>query len=221
MGTSNWQNISYSVELIRRLDPVSVLDVGCGFGRWGFLCREFLDVWNSRTYPESWKISIEGIEIFPQNITPIHDYVYDKIHLGDASQLLPVLGTFDLVIFGDVLEHFDKYNAERLLENAIAHANKAVLIHVPLGTDWPQGPRDGNDYETHLSTWNLSDLRRYGGRIKVFRDYIGRRYAVALIFKQEQHILKELHLRATLFKMGLIRDLRLVSHKSTKLLRIR
>lgn len=34
MGTSNWQNLSYCVELIRKEAPSSVLDIGVGFGRW-------------------------------------------------------------------------------------------------------------------------------------------------------------------------------------------
>ena len=42
MGTSNWQNLSFCVDLIRYVSPKSVLDVGVGFGRWGMICREYL-----------------------------------------------------------------------------------------------------------------------------------------------------------------------------------
>ena len=61
MGTSNWQNISYCVGVLRRLKPASVLDVGTGFGRWGVLCREFLDVWEGREARSLWQTRIEGI----------------------------------------------------------------------------------------------------------------------------------------------------------------
>jgi len=45
MPTSNWQNISYNIDLIRKIKPQSILDVGVGFGRWGILLREFLELW--------------------------------------------------------------------------------------------------------------------------------------------------------------------------------
>jgi SAM-dependent methyltransferase len=184
MGTSNWQNINYSIELIRHIAPQSVLDVGCGFGRWGFLCREFLDVWEGRTYSESWKVRIEGIEAFPPNITPMHHYIYNNIYIGDAAQVIEQLSAYDLIIFGDVLEHFVKDEGEQLLQKAIAHTNKAVLIHVPLGIGWEQGPRDDNIYETHRSVWEARDLRRFGATIRGFRDFLGRRFAVAIIVKE-------------------------------------
>lgn len=181
MGTSNWQNISYSVELIRQIQPKSVLDVGCGFGRWGFLCREFLDVWEGRTYPESWVLRIEGIEVFPRNVTPAHSYIYDRVHVGDAKSLIGSLGEYDLMIFGDVLEHFQRDEAEHLLKVAMERTSKGILIHIPIGSAWHQGSRDGNAHENHLSSWNVRDLKRYGAKTKVFRDYLGRPFAVALI----------------------------------------
>lgn len=44
MGTSNWQHISDCIEIIRDINPKTILDVGTGFGRWGILSREFLEV---------------------------------------------------------------------------------------------------------------------------------------------------------------------------------
>ena len=81
MGTSNWQNISYCVGILRRLQPASVLDVGTGFGRWGTLCREFLDVWEGREARSLWQARIEGIEAFPQCLTPA-----SRLHLRQGSR---------------------------------------------------------------------------------------------------------------------------------------
>ncbi|HEX8220872.1 MAG TPA: class I SAM-dependent methyltransferase [Chloroflexia bacterium] len=183
MGTSNWQNISYSIEMIREINPRSVLDVGSGFGRWGFLCREMLDVWEGRTYPESWQVRIDAIEAFPPNITPVYDYVYDNVYKGDAAKIIDELGEYDLIIFGDVLEHFSKREGDILLKKAVRRAQKAVLIHIPLGKQWPQSERDNNTYEEHRSVWEASNLLTRRARLKVFRDYIGRRFAVAIILK--------------------------------------
>lgn len=53
MGTSNWQNISYNIDLVKRLDPQSVLDIGAGFGRWGILFRSFLKCGEKEMFPAS------------------------------------------------------------------------------------------------------------------------------------------------------------------------
>ena len=36
--------LTHCINKIIQLQPKSVLDVGCGFGKWGYLCREYLDV---------------------------------------------------------------------------------------------------------------------------------------------------------------------------------
>ncbi|WP_433615260.1 hypothetical protein [Paenibacillus cellulositrophicus] len=82
MGTSNWQNLSYCVALIRQAAPSSVLDIGIGFGRWGMLCREFLDVWQGRVFREQWQTRIEGVEVFPKNVDDYHPYFYNHIYWG-------------------------------------------------------------------------------------------------------------------------------------------
>jgi len=76
MGTSNWQNISYNIELIRKINPESILDIGVGFGRWGFLFREFLEIWDDENYSGKWKRKIDGVEIFPDYIKEYHNYFH-------------------------------------------------------------------------------------------------------------------------------------------------
>jgi len=72
MSTSNWQNISYNIDLVKKLNPKSILDIGVGFGRWGILFREFLEVWGSNNYSGDWERVIDGVEIFPDYIKPYH-----------------------------------------------------------------------------------------------------------------------------------------------------
>ena len=182
MGTSNWQNISYCVELLRQISPSSVLDVGVGFGRWGMLCREFLDVWSGRVFRKDWKIRVEGIEIFPKNIDQYHSYFYDKIHIADAFEFIPSssTGEFDVIIMGDVLEHFDKYKAVTLLNASIARS-RHVLLNIPIGTEWPQGTEYGNEFETHRSVWTTEELDAFPVKAKrQFKDYINRDFSTYL-----------------------------------------
>ena len=181
MGTSNWQNISYCVGVLRRLKPASVLDVGTGFGRWGVLCREFLDVWEGREARSLWQTRIEGIEAFPGCLTPLHGYVYDRLHVGDAVEVLPALGVYDVVYLGDVVEHQAKSRAWDLLDEAVRHARQAAIVTIPIGDNWPQEMGwDGNTYHAHRSVWEPEDFDRYpGARRHAFSDFLGRMYLVA------------------------------------------
>ena len=79
MDTSNWQNISFCINAIRRIQPTKILDVGVGFGKWGILCREFIEVWNGRTHSMNWKLQIDGVEIFAPNIEEYHKFFYSNI----------------------------------------------------------------------------------------------------------------------------------------------
>jgi hypothetical protein len=181
MGTSNWQNISYCVGVLRRLKPASVLDVGTGFGRWGVLCREFLDVWEGREARSLWQTRIEGIEAFPGCLTPLHGYIYDRLHVGDAVDVLPTLGVYDVVYLGDVVEHQTKSRAWALLDEAVRHARQAAIVTIPIGDNWPQEMGwDGNTYHAHRSVWEPEDFDRYPeAKRHAFSDFLGRMYLVA------------------------------------------
>lgn len=177
MGTSNWQHIPFCIEVLMKIEPKRVLDVGVGFGRWGIIVREFCDVWFGRVLPEQWLVCIEGIEAFEPNISDYHRYFYNKIYLGDAFEVIPKLDVhYDVVIFGDVIEHFVRQDAEKLLNWSIDHSDY-VIVNVPLFDEWPQGDMYGNPYERHKSVWSPSDFEQLClVRSAIFDDYIGRKH---------------------------------------------
>ena len=45
MGSSAVELITPIVSLVQAAEPTSVLDIGVGFGKWGFLLREYIEVW--------------------------------------------------------------------------------------------------------------------------------------------------------------------------------
>ena len=192
MGTSNWQNIPYNIEVLRKIAPQRVLDVGVGFGRWGILTREFCDVWEGRVLKQDWSIYIEGIEAFKDNISSYHEAFYDHIYFGDAREIIPGLnGPWDVVIFGDVLEHFERETAETLLKHCLERS-AYVMINIPLGSDWPQDASYQNIYEKHLSVWEESDFDRLNLVHKArFLDFRGRPYAVFVLSTSDPKNLKE------------------------------
>lgn len=97
MPTSAWHYVSPILQRVAELHaerPIRrVLDVGVGGGKWGMLTRELLDYYHNVAYfKPDWKTRIEGIEVFEKYRTPVHDYIYDEIHWGDATQIVEKLG---------------------------------------------------------------------------------------------------------------------------------
>jgi SAM-dependent methyltransferase len=178
MGTSNWQNISYCMEKIVEIQPQSILDVGIGFGRWAILSREFLEIWNDRMTPDQWQVKIDGIEAFSPQLQEYHSYFYNKIYVGDAFDLLPNIFDYDLIILGDVLEHFTPEKAAFILDICI-RKSKYVMLNIPLGSCWLQGEKYNNPFEAHLSAWEDENLSFNNLKEKrLFKDFQNREFGV-------------------------------------------
>jgi SAM-dependent methyltransferase len=163
------------------LGPKSVLDIGIGYGRWGILSREFLDISGARYFRDLWRTRIDGIEIFPKYIESYHSFFYNNIYIGDAFQVIDQLEfSYDLIILGDVLEHFEKPKALEFLNKCML-TGKAVLLIIPIGTNWEQGQAYGNEFETHLSFWEESELDIFPTYSKaIFKDEASREFATYL-----------------------------------------
>ncbi len=159
MPSSSWKHISKALEKIYDFSPNSVLDIGIGFGKWGFLLREYLDVWQGRYNKTEWRIKIDGIEIFEPYILDTHRLLYDTILVGDAREVISKVGCYDLIIIGDVLEHLPKPDALLLIEQAV-QKGKVILVNLPLGV-WEQGELFDNPHEKHISTWTIGDLEHH------------------------------------------------------------
>src|SRR5262245_47014859 len=125
MPSSRPNTIPTVIHLLRQLKPQSILDVGVGFGKWGHLFREYTDILEAEHEParyrrKNWRVRIDGIEGHAAYLTPMHRFLYNRIHVGDAAHLLPKLSSYDLIFLGDVIEHFDKATGQVLLEVALA-----------------------------------------------------------------------------------------------------
>lgn len=186
MGTSNWQNISYNIELVKKLNPKSILDIGVGFGRWGILFREFLEIWGDNNYSGNWNRVIDGVEIFPYYIKPYHKYFYNNIYIENALDYLKnTHKKYDLINCGDVIEHFEKEDGLKLIDLCLSKS-KFILINIPIGENWQQGTINNNEYEKHRSVWYNSDFMKYKNCIiKEFKDIELRDFSVVLISNEK------------------------------------
>ena len=151
MPTSEHVQIPYVVDAMVRERPASVLDVGCGYGKYGVLAREYTEA-----------ARVDAIDVRPPRYP-----VYDHVYTGDLRELDRVLPPdaprYDLALFLDVIEHFDKPEAWRVCEQLCARARR-VLITTPWGFRPQEIP--GMPFETHRSGWHPWE---FGGRFEVTR----------------------------------------------------
>jgi 2-polyprenyl-3-methyl-5-hydroxy-6-metoxy-1,4-benzoquinol methylase len=161
MPTSVISQVEPMVREIMRLRPTSVLDIGFGFGKYGFLCREYLTVWGADvSCVEGYMgndLRIDGIEMYAPYVTPLQRAVYDDIFIGDAVSVLPRLGHYDLIILSDVLEHFDRDAGLSLIGECKRHATH-ILVATPKKMK-AQGACFGNDAERHIHQFTPDDLK--------------------------------------------------------------
>ncbi len=140
--------------------PKSVLDIGIGFGKWGYLAREYTDVWHQRIHKNKWETIIHGIEGFPDYITPAIEYIYDEIFIGNATRVIISLGHYDMILCIAMLEHLTKQEGVLFLNECKEHADLSIFI-VPIDPAL-RGPKGGNIYQAHKSKWKEDELKRFG-----------------------------------------------------------
>lgn len=147
MPSSDPETIPKVLKLVHLISPHSVLDVGCGNGRYGFLFREILD-WNEkRIDKEKWEILIDGIEVERNYITPVHEYIYDHIYIADWLNFSP--NRYDLIFMGDILEHFPEGEWEKALWEATNNSKFTIVVSPNWKGSGEQEEWNGNKYEKH------------------------------------------------------------------------
>lgn len=158
--TSYYQAISQILEHIHAEAPMSILDIGVGFGKYGVLCRETLEVPHGRYYKDQWQVRIDGVEAYEGYRNPLHDYVYDRVYYRDIRELIGQLPSYDVVLLIDVIEHMSKDEGLFLIKQIMQHTKKALLVSTPLQPS-AQEQYMSNQYEAHRSRWTPLDFRAF------------------------------------------------------------
>lgn len=158
MPTSYASQISKIIKLIININPISILDIGIGCGKYGFLSREYLEP--DYLFSKNYEKIIDGIEGFENYITPVHKYIYNNIYIGNALDILPTLDKkYDLILLIDIFEHFKRNDGLKLIDECKKHS-KNIIISVPKH----MGSQDavfGNDYEIHETQWLVEDFNLF------------------------------------------------------------
>lgn len=124
--------------------PKRILDVGCGYGKYSVLLREYLDPDPIVDGVEAWEPYVENFKL--KNL-------YSTLYVDNVLNLSQeVLDCYDLVMMGDVLEHIEKEDALKLLERMKGW----IIIATPFDhfhTDEGLPPT-----EAHVSHWTEQDF---------------------------------------------------------------
>jgi len=183
--TSPYGHIEVFTVFLMQSRPASILDIGLGNGKLGFVARDLLDVMlNERFRRRDWQVRIDGIEVFGDYIQDHQRAIYDNIFIGDAYDILDTLATYDMIVLGDVLEHFPKEKALAFLDQCAVHATKNLVVFIPLGKTWHQPAIYGNPYETHRSSWFFDEFKPFSSRYALF-NYSAGPYGAFLIHRDD------------------------------------
>lgn len=197
MPTSDYHHISDVLHVVEQLEPKSVLEVGIGFGKWGLLCREVMEIYQGRVQPESWIRNIDGVEINEPYRNPLWDIVYSTVYIGDAFDVIDQLGHYDLILCCDVIEHFEKDVGRQFLQKMLYHGT-AVIVTSPRGYA-PQGAVYDNVNETHRSGWISSD---FSGIPHLYKD-VG--FTFVALLSTSPGVIKPIQMRHPLDVLGVKR----------------
>lgn len=163
MPTSVPQSLTKVCWEILSIKPTTFLDIGIGNGKWGFLVREYTDVWKSRK-PDDYKTIIHGIEVYADYITKLQRLIYDQIFIGDVINMIDNLPIkiYDLIIMADVLEHIPKELGGEALLKKIYNKCKTAFIMTPKNVIITGKSMNYNPYEIHVCEWTIKELEKYG-----------------------------------------------------------
>ena len=137
MGTSHPESRPWIVNKIDVSGAETVLDVGAGSG----------------TYSDALKraginLNIEAVEVWKPYIEEFDlENKYDKVYEQDIRDRTDF--NYDVVIFGDILEHMTEEEALAVWDKVSKQAKNAVIA-IPI-IHYHQPAINGNPYEEHIT----------------------------------------------------------------------
>ena len=132
-----------------------VLDVGAGEGTY-------------YNYLHDYFTNIEAVEVFKPNIDNFElEKKYSKVYNIDIKDFK--YDFYDIIIFGDIIEHLDVNEAKKVLKYAYNRCNE-MIVAVPYLN--PQGIEEDNVYEIHKQDDLTDELvkERYPYLKNIYKD---------------------------------------------------
>lgn len=156
MPMSNYMHLPLVLFYAEVIDPRQVLDVGVGFGTYGFLLRQYLDSREGEWQSANWNRRFDGIEVFSAYRNPVWSYAYNTVVTADVRSACRTVSSYDLVLCNDILEHLPKQDALDVVSELVSR-NRSLIITAPNGF-FPQESWGGNLAEAHLCMLGDADF---------------------------------------------------------------
>lgn len=150
------------------LSRLSVIDLGCGPGE-TVIARQILGA------PFRRLVSVEAFLPYLNKLREktsragrhdIHSMRIQQVF----GEFLP--GEIDVAVMIDVLEHFPRREALKILARLEKFVKKGIILFSPVG-DVGQDDLDGNALQRHLSAWQPEDWARLGYDVEVYEAFHG------------------------------------------------
>lgn len=158
MPYSDPDNKSTALGWLQEIRPSTVLDVGPGAGAYAHLVRAVGSV-NRLNAVEAWEPYVAEFGL--KNL-------YDNVYVEDVRSRTDF--SYDVVIFGDVLEHMTKDEALEVFERARSQC-KWIIFSIPI-IHLPQGAYAGNPFEVHVhDNWTHEEIVEWFPGIERFETF--------------------------------------------------
>jgi len=88
---------------------------------------------------------------------------FNRYILGDAKEISTIFDrdSFDVVTSFDLIEHFEKNEGYKLLEDMAIVAKRKVIVYTPNGFV-PQQATADNPFQEHKSGWTFQEMKKLG-----------------------------------------------------------
>ena len=187
MASSFSSQIPAIVHVLLKLSPKSVLDIGKGFGKYGFLIHEYVGIDDQNrlnpelTMAQQSRIKIDAIEVDKDLLLPHLNQFYNEVFAEDVFEIYKSLPQYDLILMVDVIEHLDKEKAIAMLKYFLSK-NSIILIATPVY--FFKQELYQSEFEHHISHWKPGDFKNLG--------YVDHQYldggAIYLLSKEKMDI---------------------------------
>lgn len=174
MASSFAEQIPVVLHVLAHLSPRTVLDVGKGFGKYGFLIHEYVGVDTKKrpdpglTLAEQSCVTIDAIECNPDYLWPHLKQFYRTVTLGRIEDLCLGLPAYDVVLMTDVIEHLEKSVAEGVLASFFKRGS-TIVVSTP--TRFLQQDLYQSADERHRSFWGPQDF--WAPNRTVYHQHVG------------------------------------------------
>ena len=165
MASSFINQVPTIIHLVQKLQPQKILDIGKGFGKYGFLIHEYAGINNTKklepakTLKEQSSIIIDAVEVDADLMMPHLTHLYANVFFEDILQVYPRLAAYDLVLMIEIIEHIEKKEAITLLQHLLEQGSK-IIIATPI--DFFEQELYESHFEHHVSHWTKKDFENLG-----------------------------------------------------------